>query len=148
VSGASRDGRAELATILQFLRPGDELVVSLANRVLAHVCLPKCDVARECAGKDMRMLANPRDPPTEPGRVRRRKLFIADQDASAFRQGETSHQGKQGRLAHTAGGEQCNMLAGRDLEVRPELSEDSSTVKKQRPVKVGTFFGTKTLPSF
>ncbi len=33
VSGASRDGRAELATILQFLRPGDELVVTRFDRL-------------------------------------------------------------------------------------------------------------------
>ena len=33
VSGASRDGRAELATILSFLRPGDELVVTRLDRL-------------------------------------------------------------------------------------------------------------------
>src|SRR3982074_2954196 len=33
VSGGSRDGRAELATILQFLRPGDELVVTRLDRL-------------------------------------------------------------------------------------------------------------------
>ncbi|SJM31980.1 recombinase family protein [Mesorhizobium delmotii] len=33
VSGASRDGRAELAIILDFLRPGDELVVTRLNRL-------------------------------------------------------------------------------------------------------------------
>ncbi|GJE62618.1 recombinase family protein [Methylobacterium trifolii] len=33
VSGASRDGRAELATILEFLRPGDELVVTRLDRL-------------------------------------------------------------------------------------------------------------------
>jgi len=32
-SGASRDGRTELATILQFLRPGDELVVTRLDRL-------------------------------------------------------------------------------------------------------------------
>ena len=33
VSGASRDGRAELATIIEFLRPGDELVVTRLDRL-------------------------------------------------------------------------------------------------------------------
>jgi DNA invertase Pin-like site-specific DNA recombinase len=33
VSGASRDGRVELETVLQFLRPGDELVVTRLDRL-------------------------------------------------------------------------------------------------------------------
>lgn len=33
VSGASRDGRAELAIIIDFLRPGDELVVTRLDRL-------------------------------------------------------------------------------------------------------------------
>ncbi len=33
VSGASRDGRNELATVLDFLRPGDELVVTRLDRL-------------------------------------------------------------------------------------------------------------------
>ncbi|TIP06449.1 MAG: recombinase family protein [Mesorhizobium sp.] len=33
VSGASRDGRAELATIIDFLRPDDELVVTRLDRL-------------------------------------------------------------------------------------------------------------------
>ncbi len=33
VSGASREGRAELATIIEFLRPGDELVVTRLDRL-------------------------------------------------------------------------------------------------------------------
>lgn len=33
VSGASRDGRAELATIIDFLRPGDELMVTRLDRL-------------------------------------------------------------------------------------------------------------------
>src|SRR6188768_351999 len=33
VSGASRDGRNELATILDFLRPGDELMVTRLDRL-------------------------------------------------------------------------------------------------------------------
>ena len=33
VSGASRDGRNELATIIEFLRPGDELVVTRLDRL-------------------------------------------------------------------------------------------------------------------
>ncbi|WP_375460064.1 recombinase family protein [uncultured Enterovirga sp.] len=33
VSGGSREGRAELATVLEFLRPGDELVVTRLDRL-------------------------------------------------------------------------------------------------------------------
>ena len=33
VSAASRDGRAELATVIDFLRPGDELVVTRLDRL-------------------------------------------------------------------------------------------------------------------
>src|ERR1700712_1557049 len=33
VSGGSRDGRAELATVLDFLRPGDELMVTRLDRL-------------------------------------------------------------------------------------------------------------------
>ncbi|MCJ2131183.1 recombinase family protein [Methylobacterium sp. E-045] len=33
VSGGSRDGRAELATVLEFLRPGDELMVTRLDRL-------------------------------------------------------------------------------------------------------------------
>lgn len=33
VSGASREGRAELETIVQFLRPGDELLVTRLDRL-------------------------------------------------------------------------------------------------------------------
>ena len=33
VSGSSRDGRTELATVLEFLRPGDELVVTRLDRL-------------------------------------------------------------------------------------------------------------------
>lgn len=33
VSGGSREGRAELATVIEFLRPGDELVVTRLDRL-------------------------------------------------------------------------------------------------------------------
>src|ERR671917_489163 len=33
VSGASREGRTELATVIEFLRPGDELVVTRLDRL-------------------------------------------------------------------------------------------------------------------
>lgn len=33
VSGASRDGRAELATVIEFLRPGDELLATRLDRM-------------------------------------------------------------------------------------------------------------------
>lgn len=50
VSGASRDGRNELATIIEFLRPGGELVVTRLDRLgrdtreilnLVHECEQK-----------------------------------------------------------------------------------------------------------
>src|SRR5450830_1701194 len=50
VSGASRDGRNELSTVLEFLRPGDELVVTRLDRLgrdtrdvlnLVHECEQK-----------------------------------------------------------------------------------------------------------
>ena len=50
MSGASREGRAELATIIDFLRPGDELVVTRLDRLgrdtrdvlnLVHECEQK-----------------------------------------------------------------------------------------------------------
>ena len=33
ISGGSRDGRVELETVIQFLRPGDELMVARLNRL-------------------------------------------------------------------------------------------------------------------
>lgn len=33
ISGATRDGRSELATVIEFLRPGDELVVTRLDRL-------------------------------------------------------------------------------------------------------------------
>ncbi|MDB5585582.1 MAG: Resolvase domain [Devosia sp.] len=33
VSGGSREGRVELATVIQFLRPGDELMVTRLDRL-------------------------------------------------------------------------------------------------------------------
>ncbi len=33
VSGASREGRVELTTVIEFLRPGDELVVTRLDRL-------------------------------------------------------------------------------------------------------------------
>jgi DNA invertase Pin-like site-specific DNA recombinase len=50
VSGGSREGRTELATIIEFLRPGDELVVTRLDRlgrdtrdVLNIVIVHECD---------------------------------------------------------------------------------------------------------
>jgi DNA invertase Pin-like site-specific DNA recombinase len=40
VSGASRDGRPELATIIAFLRPADELVVTRLDRLGHPKSLP------------------------------------------------------------------------------------------------------------
>ena len=50
LSGASREGRAELATILEFLRPGDELVVSRLDR-LGRDTRDVLNLIHECEGK-------------------------------------------------------------------------------------------------
>ena len=47
VSGASRDGRTELATILEFLRPGDELVVTRLDR-LGRSTRDVLNIVHEC----------------------------------------------------------------------------------------------------
>ena len=50
VSGASRDGRTELATILEFLRPGDELVVTRLDR-LGRDTRDVLNIVHECEQK-------------------------------------------------------------------------------------------------
>ena len=50
VSGASRDGRTELATILEFLRPGDELVVTRLDR-LGRDTRDVLNIVHECERK-------------------------------------------------------------------------------------------------
>jgi DNA invertase Pin-like site-specific DNA recombinase len=40
VSGGSREGRVELSTVIEFLRPGDELVVTRLDRLGARH--PRC----------------------------------------------------------------------------------------------------------
>ncbi|RUV37518.1 recombinase family protein [Mesorhizobium sp. M7A.F.Ca.MR.148.00.0.0] len=50
VSGASRDGRAELATIIDFLRPGDELVVARLDR-LGRDTRDVLNIIHECEQK-------------------------------------------------------------------------------------------------
>lgn len=47
VSGASRAGRVELETIIQFLRPGDELVVTRLDR-LGRDTRDVLNVVHEC----------------------------------------------------------------------------------------------------
>jgi DNA invertase Pin-like site-specific DNA recombinase len=51
VSGASRDGRLELATILDFLRPGDELVVTRLDR-LGRDTRDVLNLIHECEQKE------------------------------------------------------------------------------------------------
>ena len=51
VSGASRQGRAELATIIDFLRPGDELVVTRLDR-LGRDTRDVLNLIHECEQRD------------------------------------------------------------------------------------------------
>lgn len=51
VSGASRDGRDELATVLDFLRPGDELVVTRLDR-LGRSTRDVLNIVHECELRD------------------------------------------------------------------------------------------------
>lgn len=50
VSGASREGRSELATVLDFLRPGDELVVTRLDR-LGRSTRDVLNLVHECEQK-------------------------------------------------------------------------------------------------
>ncbi|WP_406873618.1 recombinase family protein [Aminobacter sp. P9b] len=50
VSGASREGRGELATVLDFLRPGDELVVTRLDR-LGRSTRDVLNLVHECEQK-------------------------------------------------------------------------------------------------
>ena len=50
VSGGSREGRAELATVLEFLRPGDELVVTRLDR-LGRDTRDVLNLIHDCEGK-------------------------------------------------------------------------------------------------
>lgn len=45
LSGASREGRAELATVIEFLRQSDELVVTRLDRVTPAMCSTSCTSA-------------------------------------------------------------------------------------------------------
>ncbi len=51
VSGASREGRVELATVIAFLRPGDELVVARLDR-LGRDTRDVLNLIHECEQKD------------------------------------------------------------------------------------------------
>lgn len=51
VSGASREGRAELATVIEFLRPGDELVVTRLDR-LGRDTRDVLNLIHECEQRD------------------------------------------------------------------------------------------------
>src|SRR4051794_33480087 len=50
VTGTSRQGRAELASIIEFLRPGEQLVVTRIDR-LARSIRDLQDIMRELKGK-------------------------------------------------------------------------------------------------
>ncbi len=51
VSGGSRDGRPELATVLEFLRPGDEVVVTRLDRLGRDTRDGQCHGKRAVRGK-------------------------------------------------------------------------------------------------
>ena len=51
VSGASREGREELATVIEFLRPGDELVVTRLDR-LGRDTRDVLNLIHECERRD------------------------------------------------------------------------------------------------
>src|SRR4028118_1316998 len=59
VSGGSREGRTELATIIEFLRPGDELVVTRLDR-LGRDTRDVLNIVHEC---DQRQALLPASPP-------------------------------------------------------------------------------------
>src|SRR3954452_18034906 len=69
VSGASRDGRTELATVIEFLRPGDELVVTRLDRL----------------GRDTRDVLNLIDESEQ------RSAFVTVLDPHVFTRGEIGH---------------------------------------------------------
>jgi DNA invertase Pin-like site-specific DNA recombinase len=70
VSGTSRDGRTELATLLQFLRPGDTLIVTRVDR-LARSIGNLQDIVRELKAKGVSLKATeqPIDTSTAAGKA-------------------------------------------------------------------------------
>jgi DNA invertase Pin-like site-specific DNA recombinase len=70
VSGTSRDGRTELATLLQFLRPGDTLIVTRIDR-LARSIGDLQDIVRELKAKGVALKATeqPIDTSTAAGKA-------------------------------------------------------------------------------
>ena len=70
VSGTSRQGREELRTLLEFLRPGDELVVTRVDR-LARSIGDLQDIMRELRAKEVAFVATeqPIDTSTAAGKA-------------------------------------------------------------------------------
>ena len=70
VSGASRQGREELRTLMSFLRAGDELVVTRVDR-LARSIGDLQDIVRELRGKQVALVATeqPIDTSTAAGKA-------------------------------------------------------------------------------
>ena len=70
VSGTSRQGREELRTLLEFLRPGDELVVTRVDR-LARSIGDLQDIVRELRAKEVPLVATeqPIDTSTAAGKA-------------------------------------------------------------------------------
>lgn len=70
VSGTSREGRAELATLMAFLRPGDTLIVTRIDR-LARSLRDLQNIVHELAGKGafLRATEQPIDTSTAAGKA-------------------------------------------------------------------------------
>ena len=70
VSGTSRQGREELRTLLEFLRPGDELVVTRVDR-LARSIGDLQDIVRELRAREVALVATeqPIDTSTAAGKA-------------------------------------------------------------------------------
>ena len=88
VSGGSRDGRTELATVLAFLRPGDELVVTRLDR-LGRDTRDVLNLIHECEQKG-RLCDRPRPARLHPGR---NGPYRADRARHGRSDGAPVHQG-------------------------------------------------------
>src|SRR3954468_9376745 len=71
ITGTTRQGRAELASVIEFLRRGDELVVTRIDR-LARSIGDLQDIMRELKRKGafLRAADQPIDPSTAPGNTK------------------------------------------------------------------------------
>lgn len=86
ISGTSRDGRAELDTLLSFLREGDTLVVTRIDRLARSVAdLEAIVLEIESKGAYLRVLEQPVDTSTPAGRAFLQMLGVFAQFETALR---------------------------------------------------------------